>query len=212
MARKITKNVSSQNGKKTSSNSNTAKVKAVGTTLSKAKKRALIRRISSGPSEAPSDQRQRSSQPGPSNVRSGGRQGRPLAREPEELDEDEQDEEEEQGDSENEVLNRLEKFPRHRWYKALGKLFTMRIWPWPSSNWWIGDLDYDEEAVVMPRHRGLDPEEAKLAEDKKKLEAMVRKKFNGFLAIDMGMPAEEWMSNEFRSQVIFHTLPYLNRF
>jgi len=135
-----------------------------------------------------------------------------LAREPEELDEDEQDEEEEQGDSENEVLNRLEKLPRHRWYKALGKLFTMRIWPWPSSNWWIGDLDRDEEAVVMPRHRGLDPEEAKLAEDKKKLETMARNKFNGFLIIDMGIPAEEWMSNEFRSQVTFHPLPYLNRF
>jgi len=184
----------------------------LGTTPFKARRTRIVRRISSHRSGSSFDQ----PSPGPSNVQPTGRhQRRPSPREPEGVVEEEDSEDEENGEgdpadeSEDEaaVLSRLRKRPKDRWYKSLGKLFAIRIWPWTTTNWWIGDLG--GEAIMGPGYasKKQDPERAKSAKEKKKLDMAAMQRFNVFLNIDMGIPEGEWMSQEFMSQVTFCTQP-----
>ena len=87
---------------------------------------------------------------------------------------------------------------RYRRYKAIGKIFTLKIWPWPSSSWWIGD----EGASVAPEQSTRRLKLAqKLDVAKKGLDAKKRAKFVAFMYIEMNIPEDEWLSSEFRSQV-----------
>ena len=208
MARNMEKNNSSR-GKKTSSNrGSTTKTNALGTNPSKASvKKRLIRTISAASEN--SGQRGKTPtfhQPGPSTSRQAGRHHQRRLM-PASGDEEEEGSNEGSGSDEEDVeddedaLERLQRLPVGRWYKALGKMFTLRIWPWTSQNWWIGDLD--QEVVEAPKctSGSLDPMQAKLATAKEQLETKAMNRFKEFVVIDMAIETNEWMSREFRSKV-----------
>ena len=106
---------------------------------------------------------------------------------------------EDDGDGDEDVVTRLQNGPKDQRYKAIGKLFALKVWPWPSSNWWVGD----EGEITMSRNvtRTSNPVREKLTAAKNKLEAMMKKDFTVFLGIDMAMSEDEWMTTKFKGQV-----------
>jgi len=168
--------------------------------LSKAQKRRIVRRISSHSSSTEGRNAPTFHQPGCSP--SPGRDlGRPAARRPRDLYEDEDGEGED--DSEVTALKHLEKLPTDQRYTAIGKMFVLKIWPWAPPVWWIGD----EEAIEAPEEAARYLSKRKeLALRREKLETKKKHEFRGFLAVDMGISADEWMKPRFQSQVISYVL------
>jgi len=184
----------------------------LGTFPSKIWRKKISRRISSGPSEPHSRggwcQKvlkfyQPSEPPHSQDSQSAGRHPHhPTARGPQDLGEDDDegnndDDGSEEGDEEGDedVLAHLQKLIKYEGYKVISKVFALKIWPWPSSNWWIGD-----EGVSVTPEEGWGPMKELAAA--KNLDAKRKTKFVAFLYINMGIPDDEWMSSKFRSQVI----------
>ena len=167
--------------------------------LSKARKRVLVRQISASLSETSS--------------RGGRRQNAPTFHQPQSPDHDSESvgrhsghstvrkhgdvDEDLESDEDDEGVEEVLKHPKNRRHKLIGKMFTLKAWPWPSSNWWIGD---EEPAVAVSEKASKNMKE-KLAAAKKKLDAIKKEELAAFLVIDMGMSEEEWMTAEFRSSV-----------
>ena len=108
-----------------------------------------------------------------------------LVNNPEETDieiEDEEDEDEEKGT----VVEHLQKMPLKARYRALGKIFTLKFWPWPAPVWWV-----------------IDASQTGKASD---LDVKIHRQFTLFVEIEMVMFADEWMSPEFIREVFFFTL------
>ena len=56
-----------------------------------------------------------------------------LDEEPNEDDEDKEDKEDKEDVEEN-ILTHLEKYSESEWNRAIGKIFVLKIWQWPSSD------------------------------------------------------------------------------
>jgi len=186
----------------------------LGTFPSKTRRKRISRRISSGPSEPRSGRGRRqkaptfyqpNEPPHPQGSQSARRHPhRPTAsQESRDLDEgDGEDSDDNEGDGEDDeeegddaVLANLQRLTKYERYKAIGKIFALKIWPWPSSNWWIGD----EGASAAPEE-GSGPMKELAAT--KKLDAKKKIEFTAFLYIDMGIADGDWMATKFKSQVI----------
>ena len=61
-------------------------------------------------------------------------------------------------------------------------MFTLKIWLWPSSNWWITDV---QDAQTDD------------------LEAKIKAQFRAFLLTEAGMFTEDWSLPKFRKEVFF---------
>ena len=61
-------------------------------------------------------------------------------------------------------------------------MFALKIWPWPSSNWWITDV---QDAQTDD------------------LEAKIKAQFRAFLLTEAGMFTEDWSPPKFRKEVFF---------
>jgi hypothetical protein len=147
--------------------------------LTKEIKKRLIRRISSTGSERSHTRRDRQ----PTLDRN---QEAPTFYQPtvSSLPEEEEDEED---DSEAVTLRRLSQLPEEERFKAIGKMCALKIWPWPSPNWWITNTGGG--ARTHESHGDLD--------------TRMKNEFTTFLGIDMGMSADEWMRPKFRQEVLF---------
>jgi len=99
-------------------------------------------------------------------------------------------------ESEGAMLEQLEKLPSDQRYRTIGKIFALKIWAWPSSNWWIGD----EVVEKPPARRIIRAEDFVLR--RKRLEAMKQREFSGFLFVDMGISRDEWMTSIFKREVL----------
>lgn len=87
-------------------------------------------------------------------------------------------------------------------YKSIGKAFALKVWPWPSPNWWIGD-----EVVTMPLDDATGTRmKDKLARAKGRLDIIKKAEFTTFLGLEMGISTEEWKTKKFRSEV---TIPFV---
>jgi hypothetical protein len=104
----------------------------------------------------------------------------------------EEEEEEEEDDSEAASLKRLNQLPEEERYKAIGKMWALKIWPWASPNWWIVNTSGG------PRIRGREDD----------LDSRMKSEFITFLGIDMGMSSDEWMHPKFRREVILFCTIY----
>lgn len=91
---------------------------------------------------------------------------------------DQEDEDEDEEDDE-EMLERLQKLSEDERNKAMGKIFALKFWPWPSPTWWIINARGNRS-----RMGGL--------------EAKKSGEFISFLGIDMGLSTEDWMHPNFR--------------
>jgi hypothetical protein len=169
--------------------------KRKATSSAKTTHRALkrkIRRISSSESE----QHQRRNQL-PSTNQDEGRPARTFyqpAANPQHRtnsDDDEEEEEEEEGGGVSALSDRL---PEDKRYKAMGKIFALKIWPWPSPGWWISNIGTGNQTR---------------ANQTTDLDAKMRDKFITFLGFDMGMSTEEWMRPGFMQAVSFSS-PHLD--
>ena len=127
-------------------------------------------------------------------------------RDPDEGGEGGEDEGEDDDDEESEgtMLEQLEKLPSDQRFRAIGKMFALKIWAWPSSSWWIGD-----EVVERPPARRVSQAEDFVLR-RKKLDAMKQREFSGFLFVDMGISRDEWMVPIFKSEVqyLFRSLQF----
>lgn len=110
---------------------------------------------------------------------------------------DDEDDNDDLGDEA--LLDRLHKLTQYARYKAIGKIFALKIWPWPSSNWWIGDEGANAVPEQATRRLSL---AQKLDAAKKGLDAKKRAELVAFMYIEMGVPEDEWLSSRFRSQVL----------
>ena len=163
--------------------------------LSKGQKRRLIRRISTTESEnhrtthqvtpVSPDRRDREAptfyQPRESQRQMGRQdhQGSPG---------DSTDEQQPEEESEDEgMLAGLPRDARAR-SRMMGRIFALKIWPWPPSMWWIAKTE-GGRAKLQPDGTG-------------QLEDQVEVQFVGFLGIEMGMMDDEWMNTEFRQEVL----------
>ena len=108
----------------------------------------------------------------------------------EEPDEDEEDVEEN-------ILTCLEKYLESERNRAIGKIFMLKIWPWPSSDWWIGRSK--ELTPVLVRNDENMGEV--LAASKKNLNLVKKEQFHTFLTLDMGISMEDWTQKVFKTQV-----------
>lgn len=195
------------------------KTRTTGSRQLKVQKKRLLRRISSGrsvPSSGEGERRnaptfyQPSQSPRRDSQLARHRSGRSTCQAPRDSDDEEEDEEEEECDSDDEggekaALERLRKLPESERYKVIGKVFALKIWPWPSSDWWIGG----EEVTEAPRNTAKDPNSAKekLLAAKKKLPVTKKREFAAFLVMDMDISSDIWMTKVFRSQVHNHSSP-----
>ena len=116
-----------------------------------------------------------------------------LDEEPDEDDEDEEDKE----DVEENILTCLEKYSESERNRAIGKIFALKIWPWPSSDWWIGQ---SEELTLVPVRNDENMGEV-LAVSKKNLNLVMKEQFHTFLTLDMGILMEDWTQKVFKTQV-----------
>ena len=88
---------------------------------------------------------------------------------------------EEDGDAMHAKLNRL---PQDERYKAIGKIFALKLWPWVSTGWWIIGTGAGANDQTGP-------------------EAKMRDNFRTFLGVEMCMDTVEWMRPQFRQEVLF---------
>jgi len=176
------------------------------TPVAKNKKRRLQRRISTGSPQPPAEVGHQGGTPTfyqlPSHPPRPGlpssRGGPSRFRDPDEGGEGGEGEGEDDNDEESEgtVLEQLEKLPSDQRYRAIGKMFALKIWAWPSSSWWIGD----EVVERPPAGRVSQAEDFVLR--RRKLEATKQREFSGFLFVDMGISRDEWMTPIFKSEVL----------
>ena len=69
-------------------------------------------------------------------------------------------------------------------------MFALKIWPWPSPNWWItGASKTSSQGACADQGDDLD--------------VKMKKEFQGFLLIDMGMLTEDWSQPDFKREVFF---------
>ena len=158
------------------------------------RRKPILRQISSGSPEPPPEDSRRQKAPTyyqPQSPHPGGENS--------EGDEDDDDEDDEP------VLGRLQKLPKHGQYTMIGKIFALKIWPWPSSNWWIGDEGAGVATEEPTGTLALVKDKA-VAHAKKMLDPVKKNQFAAFLSIDMGIMADEWMTPTFRSKVIVPSL------
>ena len=113
-----------------------------------------------------------------------------------ESDEDDEDDEDEEDVEEN-ILTRLEKYSESERSRAIGKIFALKIWPWPSSDWWIG---WSEELILVLVRNDENMGEV-LAASKKNLNLVKKEQFRTFLTLDMGISMEDWTQKVFKTQV-----------
>ena len=106
---------------------------------------------------------------------------------------------EDDGDGDEDVVTCLQNSLKDQQYKVIGKLFVLKVWPWPSLSWWVGD----EGEITTLRNvtQTSNPVREKLTAVKNKLEAMLKKEFTMFLGINMAMLEDEWMTTKFKGQV-----------
>ena len=142
-------------------------------------KKKLLRRISSGMSE-----RRQTSRSSPVNTDSRDREAptfyQPGPQRGDGLPETEpEDSEEEQGPG---------TLPDGERYKAMGKTFALKVWPWPSPNWWVTSLERNEQPgkAIQPGS----PEARK-------------NQFTTFVGFDMDLSSEEWGKPHFKREVCF---------
>ena len=178
------------------------KRKATSTTLTKERKRKLIRRISSSESDRHRVQTSHAQQlPRPSTLSHqnhretqtfyqlvGSQQQMSC---PEDQDHDDnppnspkEDKDEDEEDEEEGVEERLQKLPQKARYRTLGKKFTLKFWPWSSPTWW----------GVLQANTATD------------LEIKIHRQFSSFVSVDMAVFTEEWLSDPFKTEVSFFTL------
>ena len=87
-------------------------------------------------------------------------------------------------------------------HQALGKIFALTIWPWPSPSWWISD----PEEVEVPRNKRLSKKQQETKEAKQKLDAKKHLEFLNFIRLDNDVPYDVWTSKAFQSAVtVFYT-------
>ena len=153
------------------------------------KRRVLQRRVEtseepdqSGP--GPSTQRQKTPtaaffQPGSE------LQGTQPARQPTE-DANSSDEDEDEDDP--------QKSSERKEFRRIGKAFTLKIWPWTPSEWWNG-----ETRVQLLRTSDV---ATKIKNMKPQLDAIMRREFVSFVAIEKMLSHEVWMAEDFQSAVI----------
>ena len=68
-------------------------------------------------------------------------------------------------------------------YRALGKFFTLKFWPWPAPTWWVIDASQTSKAGD--------------------LDIKIHRQFTLFVEIEMAMFAEEWLCPTFIQEVFF---------
>ena len=91
--------------------------------------------------------------------------------------------------------------PKADTYGDYGRKFALKIWPWPSSSWWVGD-SAEEQAAPAPRSvRGLSEEEKKLEEAKRRLDTKIRAEFLKYVRLDLDLSDEVWKTKKFRAEV-----------
>ena len=74
--------------------------------------------------------------------------------------------------------------------RAIGRMFALKIWLWPSPNWWItGASKTSSQGACADQGDDLD--------------VNMKKEFQGFLLIDMGMLTEDWSQPDFKREVFF---------
>jgi hypothetical protein len=78
-------------------------------------------------------------------------------------------------------------------FKAIGKAFALKGWPWPSPTWWMGDT-----RVQVPRTSNISE---KIEQMKPQLDALMRREFVCFVGIENMMSTHEWMTSDFQSAV-----------
>lgn len=159
------------------------------------KKKQLVRRISNTERERMRDRLPRSNpdqdrqeaptfyQPLPSGSRQ--RESHPDRPQPSGTPSDEEEAEEATQEA---MLARLSKLPEDEYHKVIGKIFALKVWPWPCSSWWI----ISSKGATARGSR---------ADQISDLDAQKKDSFRTFLMIDMGMSTEEWIRPKFRQEV-----------
>ena len=142
------------------------------------------------PSQSPSPNRLASSSKNPNHT---------AARAP--RVQDHKDQEDNEGSDEEldpkAVVDALLKLPTDQRYMSISKMFALKLWPWVSPNWWLGE----EQVTKVPRGSTRMSSAEKKVLERKKLEEKNRWEFKTFMLIDMDISSEEWMTAQFRSNV-----------
>ena len=72
----------------------------------------------------------------------------------------------------------------------MGKVFALKVWPWPSPTWWITGTNKPKATKDQSRFDMLGDPDAKKPE------------FEAFVAFDMALSRDEWQDQpQFRQEV-----------
>jgi hypothetical protein len=161
--------------------------------LTKERKRRLIRRISSVESEPRmSRDDQLMSRAGPIHrdqeapIFYQPSDSRQLPSHPDRPNDSREASEREDEDEDEGTLANLQKLPEDERNRLIGKLFVLKIFPWPSPSWWILNAGGTRNRSQTDQTGNSDPK---------------KEKFVAFLGIEMCMLTEEWIQPHFRQEV-----------
>ena len=100
----------------------------------------------------------------------------------------EDDDNGDQEDEEDPMTWRMRRLPKAKWYAAIGKVFTLKYWPWADTSWWIDGDDYGGDGGELSA-----------------LEEAAWTCFFEYMQV-LSIKESEWMTRSFRKSVmiLFH--------